>query len=155
MDNKVGDNVPSEKVLAGLLEQLAHVVAKLSEFGIHLDTDDRKRLFHERLGAEPHIRTVYTLATRHGVTLKGIPLEGMMNDRKLKAAMEPFVAAFQAAKTLAEDTAGQAESESWEAFLAYYGVLSSMADRDPALATELAAVVAFMANGPRKTPKTQ
>ena len=150
MENKVGDNVPSDKALAQLLEQLAHVVGKLAEFGVTLDTTSRKKLLHERLGAEPHIRQVHALAGKHGVSLKHIPLDGMLADRRLKAAMEPFVSAFQAGLTLAEDTAGQAEYESWEAFLAYYGVLSSMADRDPVLATELASVVAFMANGPRK-----
>ena len=44
----------------------------------------------------------------------------------------------------------QADSEAWDAFLAYYGVLSSMADRDPELAVELEPVVQFMANGPRQ-----
>lgn len=36
------------------------------------------------------------------------------------------------------------------AFLAYYGVLSSMAERSAELAAELKTVVDFMATGPRK-----
>ena len=51
---------------------------------------------------------------------------------------------------LAEDTGTQAGSEAWEAFLAYYGVLSSMGERMPDLAAELQTVVDFMAIGPRK-----
>ena len=51
--------------------------------------------------------------------------------------------------TFAEDTGTQAGSEGWEAFLAYYGVLSSMADRNPELAAELEPVVQLMATGPR------
>ncbi|MDC0746042.1 hypothetical protein [Polyangium mundeleinium] len=44
----------------------------------------------------------------------------------------------------------QAGSEAWEAFLAYYDVLSSMGERMPDLAAELQTVVDFMATGPRK-----
>lgn len=58
---------------------------------------------------------------------------------------------------LAEDTEGQAESEMWEAFLAYYGVLSKMAEQNPTLAVELAPVVDFMARrkpAARKDPKS-
>lgn len=55
---------------------------------------------------------------------------------------------------LAEDTGTQAASEAWEAFLAYYGVLSSMAERSPELAAELQTVVDFMATGPCKKPAT-
>ena len=47
------------------------------------------------------------------------------------------------------DTAGQAESESWEAFLAYYATLSGMAMRIPELANALEPVTTFMAS-PRK-----
>lgn len=44
----------------------------------------------------------------------------------------------------------QASSEVWEGYLAYYGVLSSMAQRMPDVAAELQTVVDFMATGPRK-----
>ena len=156
MDHKVGDNVPSEKTRVRLLEQLAQIVAEIRKFGLTLDADSRTRLLHERRGAAPQVQRVHDLAIKHGVSLKHIPLAGMVADQALKSALDPFIAEFRAGLVLVEDTAGQAEHEAWEAFLAYYGVLSSMAGRDPTLATELAGVVAFMANGPRKpvTPPT-
>jgi hypothetical protein len=39
--------------------------------------------------------------------------------------------------TVIDDTEGQAESESWDAFLAYYPTLSGMATHIPSLAAEL------------------
>ncbi len=150
MENKVGDNVPTPKALAQLHEQLREVIAKLRAFGVTLDADSRRRLLHARLGAEPHVRRVHDLAVRYDVKLKHIPLDGMVADQALTATMNPLVEELQAGLTLAQDTAGQAESEAWEAFLAYYGVLSNMAERDPTLADELASVIEFMSNGPRK-----
>lgn len=152
MTNKVGDNIPQARAIAQLLEQLREVIAKLRAFGITLDASDRRRLLHARTGAEPHVRRVYELAEKHNVKVRGIPLVGMLSDLNLSNTMKPFVDEFRAGLALAEDTEGQAESETWEAFLAYYGVLSGMADHDPEIAQELASVVAFMANGPRKRP---
>ncbi|MCC6559619.1 MAG: hypothetical protein IT372_42425 [Polyangiaceae bacterium] len=78
----------------------------------------------------------------------------MMNDRALRTRMHPLADLFRAGGVIADDTEGQAESEMWEAFLAYYGVLANMAQRTPELAVELAPVVEFMASGKRRPAKT-
>ncbi|MFO0759495.1 MAG: hypothetical protein U0359_23590 [Byssovorax sp.] len=135
---------------AQLLTQLKDVLEQLAPFGITLTLDDRKRTLRPRKGAEPHMQRVHDLATKHGVSLKNIPLEGMANDLALSKQFQPFEDELRAGLQLAEDTGMQAGSEAWEAFLAYYGVLSSMAERLPDLAAELKTVVDFMATGPRK-----
>jgi hypothetical protein len=152
MQNKVGDNAPSAKVMAGLVEQLAAIVEQMKSFGITLPKDDRKRLLHARRDADPMVQRVHDLAVKHGVTIKDIPLDGMQNDKALRARLHPLADLFRAGLTLAEDTEGQAESEMWEAFLAYYGVLANMAQRTPELAVELAPVIEFMAHGKRRAP---
>ncbi|MBK9259399.1 MAG: hypothetical protein IPM54_06130 [Polyangiaceae bacterium] len=68
----------------------------------------------------------------------------------LASQYQPIEDELRVALQIAEDTGTQAGSEAWEAFLAYYGVLSSMAQRMPDLAAELQPVVDFMATGPRK-----
>lgn len=100
------------------------------------------------------MQRVHDLAARHGVSLKSIPLDGMANDLALAKQLQPFEDEFRVGLQLVEDTGTQAASEAWEAFLAYYGVLSSMAERSPDLAAELQTVVEFMATGPRKKPAT-
>ena len=155
MDNKVGDKLLSPEELAQLLDQLKSSVEKLRAFGITLTVDERKRTLKQRRGAEPHIQRVIDLAKKHNVSLKNIPLASLENDLGLTKQLQPIEDELRVALQLAEDTGNQAGSEAWEAFLAYYGVLSSMGERMPDLASELQTVVDFMAIGPRKkTPTT-
>lgn len=149
MENKVGDGIPSLKEREKLLGELKDVVSKLRKFGIVLSDEELQRVLHERKGAQPHIETVVALAREHKVSIKNVSLDGLVNDRTLFAAMAPFVTELRTGLMIAEHTAAQAESESWEAFLAYYGVLSRMAEHDAELARALDPVVKFMANGPR------
>jgi len=94
------------------------------------------------------------LATKHGVALPNIPLAGLSSDLQLANQLHPIEDELRVALQIAEDTGAQAGSEAWEAFLAYYGVLSSMAQRMPDLAAELQTVVDFMATGSRKKSST-
>lgn len=51
---------------------------------------------------------------------------------------------------LMQDTRLVAGAECWQAWLAYYGALCSIASRDGELATRIQPAVDFMATGPRK-----
>jgi hypothetical protein len=150
MDNKVGDKLLTPQKAAQLLKQVKDLVEQLKPYGITLTTDERRRTLRPRKGAEPHMQRVHDLATKHAVSLKNIPLDGMASDLALAKQFQPFEDELRTGLQLVEDTGTQAGSEAWEAFLAYYGVLSSMADRSPDLAAELQTVVDFMATGPRK-----
>lgn len=150
MDNKVGDNALNAQEAADLLAQAKSIAAKLQAHGITLTVDERKRTLRARRGADVHVQRVVDLATKHGVALPNIPLASLSNDLQLANQVQPIEDELRVALQIAEDTGRQASSEAWEAFLAYYGVLSSMAQRMPDLAAELATVVEFMANGPRK-----
>ncbi|MEO7327122.1 MAG: hypothetical protein ABI193_01000 [Minicystis sp.] len=150
MDNKVGDKLLSPQKASQLLQKIKDLVEELRPYGITLTTDERKRTLRPRKGSEPHMQRVHDLAVKHGVSLKNIPLDGMANDLALSKQFQPFEDELRTGFQLAEDTGMQAGSEAWEAFLAHYGVLSSMAERMPDLAAELATVIDFMATGPRK-----
>lgn len=150
MENKVGENVPSPKAIAELVEQLKAINAQLRKFGITLSVDERKRLLRARREADPMVKRVHDLAVKYNIAIPGITLQGMAKDMSLRERIHPIVDLMRAGLALAEDTEGQAESEMWEAFLAYYGILSSMAERLPELSTELEPVTAFMANGKRR-----
>lgn len=150
MDNKVGDNALTAQEVADLLTQAKAITAKLKAHGIALSTDDRKRLLRARRGAGEHIQRVVELATKHGVSLPNVPLAGIANDVKLEQQLQPIEEELRVGLQFAEDTGAQAASEAWEGFLAYYGVLSSMAQRMPDVAADLASVVEFMSQGPRK-----
>jgi hypothetical protein len=150
MDNRVGDNVPSAAKLAGLLKQLQDVIAQLQKFGVVLSKAERRRALRVRRDSEPMQRLVYALAEKRSVSLPGVPLAGMQNDMNLVQLMEPFDAAMRLGQQLTSDTLLQADTEGWQAFLAYYGVLSVMATHDAELAAALQPVVDFMKTGRRQ-----
>jgi len=153
MNNRVGDNAPTPEVMGQLHAQLSAIVEQLKTFGVILSPEERKSLLHARRNADPMVERVHDLAAKYGINLPNIPLQGMMNDKALRARLHPLADLFRAGLTLAEDTEGQAESEMWEAFLAYYGVLSKMAEMHPALAVDLQPVIDFMATGKRRAPR--
>ncbi|MFT3769410.1 MAG: hypothetical protein QM820_28565 [Minicystis sp.] len=155
MENKVGDNNPSAAEVTQILGSLGASVDLLKKFCITLGKDQRKRLLHARLGAEPHIARVYDLSVKYGIKIANIPLAGMVADLALFTMLRPIQDVLRAALRMVDDTAGQAESEAWQAFLAYYGALSGMAKSVPELATELSPTVEFMATGPRPKPANE
>jgi hypothetical protein len=151
MDNRVGDNAPDDAQLADLLARYEAIVAEIKQFGLVLSIDERRRLLHARKDSDEHVERVIDLAIKHGQSLPGIPLQGMRNDFRLAKAMRPVADRATLADQLVSDTTGQAEHEYWQGFLAYYGVLSTLALRLPELAKELEPVTKFMATGRRKS----
>ena len=150
MENRVGDTVPTPAKLAALLKQLQDVVTEIKKFGVILTKDERRRLLRVRRDSEAMQRLIYAIAQKRGLKIEGFPLAGMLADINLAQAMEPFEQAMTVGQQLTSDTLLQADTEGWQAFLAYYGVLSAMASHDAALASELQPVIEFMKVGRRK-----
>ncbi|HEX2568735.1 MAG TPA: hypothetical protein VH877_04185 [Polyangia bacterium] len=155
MDNRVGDNAPNDAQMADLLARYEAIVAELKQFGLVLSVDERRRLLHARKDADEHVERVLDLAVKHGQSLPSIPLQGVRNDYRLAKALRPLADRATLADQLVSDTTGQAEHEYWQGFLAYYGVLSTLAQRLPELAKELEPVTKFMATGRRKGDATE
>lgn len=137
MENKVGDNLPAPKKIDDLVKQTASHLEELQTFCITLQKDERATTVKPPNGTEQLVPTVHDLATRHEITVKNVPLNGMMNDLRLAQAMPRFQALFALGAQLVADTMLQAKSEYYTAFLAYYDALVAAADHDPLLAAEL------------------
>jgi hypothetical protein len=150
MTNEVGDKPLTAQEVADLLAKAKDISTKLQAHGIVLTIDERKRLLRPRRGAAEHIQRVVELATKHNISLPNVPLSGIANDLQLERQLGPIEEELRVALQSAEDTGAQAASEAWEGFLAYYGVLSSMAQRMPDVAADLQSVIEFMAVKPRK-----
>jgi hypothetical protein len=150
MQNRVGDTIPSAEQLLEYLQAVKKVSEWLRTFGLSVSSDERRALLHARRNAEPMVQRVHDLAIQYGVSLPQASLQGMQSDLRLRGALHPITAELEIARTLAEDTMGVAESEMWEAFLLYYGILSTMAARIPDLENELRPVREFMAHGKRR-----
>lgn len=145
MENKVGDNVPKQQKLEAILAQLTSAVGDLQELCVTLPAEERTQLLHPRRGGEAMVERAHELCTRYDVKVKNVPLDGIINDLRLARQIRPFVALLQSALTLVSDTASQAQSEYWQAFLSLYGALVKAADHDPMLAAEVKELEEFMA----------
>lgn len=145
MSNRVGDSAPAAADMAAMVQAIEKVIEDLKPAAVTLTVEERKSLLHARRDADPMIEKVQALAAKYKVEIPDRPLPGMAADQALRRQLEPLVDAARLLRAMAEDTMGQAEHEMWESFLAYYGVLSSMAARTPELAVELGPVKAFMA----------
>lgn len=144
MDNRVGEGIPTPAKLAELEKKLGEVIAEFEKFCVTLSKDERKRLLRSRRDAEPMLERVADLATRHKVTVPGVEIQDLRNDLRLGQALLPFERNLERALQLVQDTSSQADTEAWQAFLAYYGVLSSLADRNADIESGLSSVVEFM-----------
>ncbi len=111
---------------------------------------ERRRVLRARKDSEGLIRRVHEIATKKGLTIPGIPLDGMLKDIDLSQRLEPFVTLLTLCLQLVEDTQAQADSEAWQAFLAYYSVLSTMASHDPEVAVAIAPVTTAMRHARKK-----
>jgi hypothetical protein len=145
MENKVGDNVPKQQKLEAILAQLTGAISDLKEFCITLPTEERTQLLHPRRGGEAMVERAHDLCTRYEIKVKNVPTDGMLNDLRLARQIRPFVALIQSGLTLVTDTASQAQSEYWHAFLSLYGALVKAAEHDPMLAAEVKELEDFMA----------
>lgn len=152
MQNKVGNVVPSEKVIKGLVEQLSTIEEKVTAFTVELTTEERKATTKMRTGGEPIARLVGELAEANGVALPKISVEGMRSDLQLIERMKPLQAALDDLSQRVADTILQAQSEAWWAATAYYTALSRMAAADAKLERSLKPAVDFFAIGRRKKP---
>ena len=77
----------------------------------------------------------------------------MLNDVRLTQVLQPIAALVERANQLVQDTTMQADTEAWQAFLAYYGVLSSLSGRIPEIEGALAPVVEYMRPNKKPAPE--
>lgn len=145
MDNLVGDNLPSPEKLKALLTKLREVRAEVAKLGVVLSPDDRRRRLRMRRGALEYVPLLVSLVERYKVESSAAPLSSINNDVKLIGALSPFEDESAGLESLISDTLAEAEHEVWQAFLLYYGVLQSLAERIPALKADLEPVGKLLA----------
>ena len=153
MENRVGDNIPAAVKLAEIQKKLGEVVSELEKFCIVLSKDERKRMLRARKDSEPMVQRVADLASRHKLSVPGVEASSMLNDVRLTQVLQPIAVLVERANQLVQDTTAQADTEAWQAFLAYYGVLSSLSGRIPEIEGALAPVVEYMRPNKKPAPE--
>jgi hypothetical protein len=148
--NHVGTTMPKDEEMVQQVSKLQETINWLRSWGIVLSGDEKHAMPKPKPGAEKHMELVHDLAKDRSISIAGLSLDGMKADIEVAAKAQKVEEAATIALQIAADTRYAAQSEAYQAFLAYYGVLSSMADRDPELKKRLAPVVDLLSTGSRK-----
>jgi hypothetical protein len=149
-EDRVGRNLPSAEDRQKLLADLKDIRERIKTWGLAVPTEQRKSWDHPRDGYEPHLSTVMALSRKYEVKVRGLPQEDIETDETVAKAVGPLAAEGVVINQILSDTYGQARSEMWTGFRAYYKELQAKAKNDPELAEELKPVKSFMAEPSRK-----
>ena len=152
MENRIGENQPTDEDLAKLIEDAKSVYDRMRLFGIILTKDERKELIAARRNSDPMVQKVHDLAVKYKVEIPGMSVGSMIRDLALKNRVAPLTTLLEGSLALSKDTESLAVHEMWMSFLAYYNVLCSMSTRVSELTVELQPIIDFMATG-KKQPK--
>lgn len=153
MDNKVGDELPTEAEIEEAVRAVQKVRDKAARYLISLTKDQRSSALKPRIGYEQVVPKIAALVTKHGVALPQMSVEGMLADLALVQRLAPLRSAVDSFAEQGESTQIQAASECWYAATAYYTSLLRVSGGNPELERELRPIVEFFAVGKRK-PKT-
>jgi hypothetical protein len=145
MDDKVGSQVPSDAEIKALMQKVDALFADIAQFTIKLTPDDRRHQLRFRPGGEPIIAQVGELASKYGVALPDMPIQGMMDDLTLAQRLAPLASAVGLLASRLDDTIAQARSEAWQAATGNYSVLVRVSAANPSLASELGQARSFFA----------
>lgn len=144
MQNRVGTAVPSAEDVATLEKDIKSIHERIARWGVTLSADERVSTAKIRLGGEVVVQLVYDLAVQHQLAVPGIPLEAMKQDLEVHKKAQRLEQRLTEAQQLAADTRLIAQSEAWQACMAYCSTLAVMASRNGELATALKPAVEFM-----------
>lgn len=157
LKNTVGATTPTPEQHQQLTAQSKAIAEAVRPWGIILKPEDRNSYPKPRTGGEKLFELLISMAEENKLNIATMPLANMKADVTVARAAESIERELAVAHQLASDTRLAGYGEAWQAFLGYYGVLSSMASRDPDLAKRLAPVTDFMARRraqqePKPTP---
>jgi hypothetical protein len=131
--------------VAGALELLDQVIAKLALPTQVLTAKQRKAATRSRKGMEKVIKTLANLSDEHGVTVPKQPTSQMTSNIALASQLDPVKQKLVSALTLVQDNMDDAGSSSWNTATTLYGMLQKVAHRDSQLKSQLAPVKEFFA----------
>jgi hypothetical protein len=146
---KVGQ-VPTEKEVQVLIEQVAAIQQQIESFTTTLTRADRLATTKMRVGGEKIVATLAQLAEEQAVALPSASGEEMTASLTLAQRLEPLTEASRQLTRRLEDTVINARSECWWSTTALYTALARIAAGNHEIEVALAPVVAFFAIGKRK-----
>ncbi len=145
MENKVGSNIPSEAQIKAWQERVKQLADEIEPYTVKLSADDARHLLRFRPGGEAIVALVADLATKYGIALPDMSVDGMRADLTLAQRLAPVASSVGLIAERLSNTLGQARSETWQAATGNYSVLVRVSVANPSLEKELLPARAFFA----------
>ena len=145
MKNLVGSVIPSEAQIKDWQDRFQKLADEIEPYTIKLSADDARHLLRFRPGGETIVALVADLATKYGIALPDMPVEGMQADLTLAQRLAPVASSVGLIADRLNDTLGQARSETWQAATGNYSVLVRVSAANPSLEKEMEPARAFFA----------
>ncbi len=145
MKNLVGSVIPSEAQIKDWQDRFQKLAEEIEPYTIKLSADEARHLLRFRPGGEVIVALVADLATKYGIALPDMPVEGMQADLTLAQRLAPVASRVGLIADRLTDTLGQARSETWQAATGNYSVLARVSAANPSLEKEMAPARAFFA----------
>ena len=153
MENRVGEDVPSEVEAAKLVKDIEAIGKKVDHYGVDLTPDERGRALKPPDGSEAVTQLIAKLVAKYKVALPGVAADEMLADLALAQRLAPAANAIAALERKVQDTILQANSERWSATTAAYTALVRAMGANPALENELKPAMEFFGVGRKRKPR--
>jgi hypothetical protein len=146
--NQVSIVVPSQKALASAMATVGKLVEVVGSGQKPLTPLQRSRTARARPGASATVRTLGTLAVKHGVdALVDVPT--MLANSDAADRIRPIAAPVANLHRLVGDLVLSADGAAWKSATAIYTILQRLAVDDGTMAQDLAPLAASFALGPK------
>lgn len=153
MENRVGDEVPSEVEAAKLVKDIEAIGKKVDKYGVDLSPDERSHVLKPPDGSDSVTQLIAKLVAKYKVTLPGVSADEMLADMTLAQRLIPAANAIAAVERKVQDSILQANSERWAATTAAYTALVRAMGANPALENELKPALEFFGVGRKRKPR--
>lgn len=150
MENKVGDNLPTDAEIAARIAQIDDINEWLKKFCVNLSPEARASLTRGRRGAEPHLLQIAETAKQYGWSAPGVTPDQVINDLHMVKVLSPIRQKLALAHGLVDDTISQGSSEANEGGYMFYGIAQSMGSRIPEVEAAVRPFAEFLSTTRKK-----
>lgn len=154
MDNRVGDELPSETEAEKLVKDVEAIAKKIDKYGDSLSPDERQRALKPPDGSEPITELIASLIAKHKVSLPGVGADDMLADLTLARRLAPLTRAIAHLERKVQDVVLQANAERWAATTAGYTTLVRAMGANPELENEMKPALQFFGVGRKRKPRS-
>lgn len=154
MENRVGDELPTEDEAAKLVKEVEGLMKKVGKYGGDLSPEERRHALKPPDGSEEVTELIARLVDKHKVSIPGVNAADMLADLTLARRLAPLARALASLERRVEDVILQANAERWSATTSAYTSLVRAMGASPELENDLKPATTFFGVGRKRKPRS-